>query len=89
MLSALEDVPHCMIQVDLVLVRDATRGDVVLQEGVQVGRAPVGGVLLPGQFQDRHWWVGEKVVFVWMICHEGHQDVLAIGSKVIQVTQYR
>ena len=72
MLGALENVLHCMIQVDLVLVREAPRGDVVLQEGVQVGRAPVGGVLLPGQFQDRHWWAGKKVVFVCIICHERH-----------------
>ena len=54
MLGALEDVLHGMIQVDLVLVRDAMWGDVILQEGVQVGRAPVGGVLLSGQFQHRH-----------------------------------
>ena len=72
MLGALENVLHGMIQVDLMLVRDATRGDVILQEGVQVGRAPVGGVLLPGKFQDRHWWAGKKVVFVCIICHEGH-----------------
>jgi len=66
-LVTLENVLHCMIQVDLVLVREAPRRNIIFQEGVQEGRAPVAGVLLPGQFQDRHWRAGKKEVLVCLI----------------------
>jgi hypothetical protein len=40
-LGTLENVLDCMIQVDLVLVREATRRDIIFQEGAQEGRSPV------------------------------------------------
>jgi hypothetical protein len=66
-LGTLENVLHCMIQVDLVLVSEAPRRDIIFQEWIQECRAPVAGVLLPGKFQDRHWRAGKKEVFICLI----------------------